>query len=86
MNKNAIPFDTQPPLKASGIRIGTPAVTTRGMKEAEMERIGHWIGDALEHVGDEGVVTRIRAQVSELAAQFPLYSARLEETAAARPR
>ena len=56
------------------------------MKEAEMERIGHWIGDALEHVGDKGVVMRIRAQVGELAAQFPLYSARLEVTAAARPR
>ena len=86
VNKNAIPFDTQPPLKASGIRIGTPALTTRGMKEPEMERIGHWIADALEHVGDEGVVARIRAQVSELAAQFPLYSTRLDEIAAARPR
>ena len=86
VNKNAIPFDIQPPLKASGIRIGTPALTTRGMKEPEMERIGHWIADALEHVGDEGVVARIRAQVGELAAQFPLYSLRLEEIATARPR
>jgi glycine hydroxymethyltransferase len=86
VNKNAIPFDTQPPLKASGIRIGTPALTTRGMKEAEMERIGHWIADALEHLGDESAVARIRAQVGELAAQFPLYSTRLEAFAAARAR
>ncbi len=78
VNKNAIPFDTQPPLKASGIRIGTPALTTRGMKEPEMERIGNWIADVLEHIGDDKFVESVRAQVHELAAQFPLYSVRLE--------
>ncbi|MEE8200349.1 MAG: serine hydroxymethyltransferase [Candidatus Acidoferrales bacterium] len=83
VNKNAIPFDELPPLKASGIRIGTPALTTRGMKEAEMERIGNWIADALEHMGDEGLIQRIRNQVRELAAQFPLYTPRLEEAAVA---
>ena len=83
VNKNAIPFDTLPPLKASGIRIGTPALTTRGMKEAEMERIGHWIAEALEHIGDDAYIESIRGQVRELASHFPLYSLRLEEIAAA---
>jgi len=82
VNKNAIPFDELPPLKASGIRIGTPALTTRGMKEAEMENIGNWIADVLEQKGDEGVVKRTRGQVGELSARFPLYSNRLEEIAA----
>ncbi len=79
VNKNAIPFDELPPLKASGIRIGTPALTSRGMKEAEMEQIGNWIADALEHVGDDSAIQRIRAQVGELTAGFPLYSLRLQE-------
>ena len=82
VNKNAIPFDELPPLKASGIRIGTPALTTRGMKEAEMELIGNWIADVLEQKGDDGAVKRIRGQVGELSARFPLYSNRLEEIAA----
>ncbi len=82
VNKNAIPFDELPPLKASGIRIGTPALTTRGMKEAEMELIGNWIADVLEQKGDESVVKRTRGHVGELAARFPLYTNRLEEIAA----
>ncbi|MCI0402523.1 MAG: serine hydroxymethyltransferase [Acidobacteria bacterium] len=82
VNKNAIPFDELPPLKAGGIRIGTPALTTRGMKEAEMELIGNWIADVLDEKGDEGVVKRVRGQVGELAARFPLYSNRLEEITA----
>jgi glycine hydroxymethyltransferase len=82
VNKNAIPFDELPPLKAGGIRIGTPALTTRGMKEAEMESIGRWIADVLEQKGEDGVVKRVRGQVGELAARFPLYSNRLEEIAA----
>jgi glycine hydroxymethyltransferase len=73
VNKNAIPYDTNPPLKPSGIRIGTPALTTRGMKEAEMRTIGKWIVEALDHRTDPAALKRIRAQVLELADQFPLY-------------
>jgi len=73
VNKNAIPFDTNPPLKPSGIRIGTPALTTRGMKEDEMRTIGGWIAEALDHRTDTGHLARIRGQVLELAEQFPLY-------------
>ncbi len=85
VNKNAIPFDELPPLKASGIRLGTPALTTRGMKEAEMELIGNWIADVLEKLGDESLVQRTRNQVSELTARFPLYTHRLNQEVAAAP-
>lgn len=74
VNKNAIPYDTNPPLKPSGIRIGTPALTTRGMGGAEMTRIAKWIDEALQHRADPGVLGRIRAEVAELANQFPLYA------------
>jgi glycine hydroxymethyltransferase len=73
VNKNAIPYDTNPPMKPSGIRIGTPALTTRGMKEAEMRVIAGWIAEALEHRGDAGKLAKIRGQVGELANRFPLY-------------
>jgi glycine hydroxymethyltransferase len=73
VNKNAIPFDTNPPLKPSGIRIGTPALTTRGMKEAEMRTIAGWIAEGLEHRSDAAKLARLRGQVGELAEQFPLY-------------
>jgi glycine hydroxymethyltransferase len=76
VNKNAIPFDVNPPLKPSGIRIGTPALTTRGMKESEMKQIGCWISEALEQRADDRAVERIRHQVFELAEQFPLYAER----------
>jgi glycine hydroxymethyltransferase len=76
VNKNAIPFDTNPPLKPSGIRIGTPALTTRGMKEEQMRQIGHWIAEALNNRTDSGVLGRIRRQVYELAEAFPLYAER----------
>ncbi len=73
VNKNAIPYDVNPPLKPSGIRIGTPALTTRGMKEAEMRTIAGWIVQALEHRNDPQALAKIRAQVLDLANQFPLY-------------
>jgi glycine hydroxymethyltransferase len=76
VNKNAIPFDTNPPMKPSGIRIGTPALTTRGMKESEMRQIGRWISEALHNRTDAVVLARIRKQVLELAETFPLYSER----------
>ena len=73
VNKNAIPYDTNPPMKPSGIRIGTPALTTRGMKEAEMKVIATWIAQALEHRNDPAKLNQIHGQVTELAEQFPLY-------------
>ena len=76
VNKNAIPFDTNPPMKPSGIRIGSPAVTTRGMKEAEMRQISHWIAEALYHRTDAAVLGKIRKQVLGLAEEFPLYAER----------
>jgi glycine hydroxymethyltransferase len=71
VNRNGIPFDKRPPLDPSGIRIGTPALTTRGMREAEMHRIAGWIGDVLANPEDTGVQGRVRAQVRELCQQFP---------------
>jgi len=76
VNKNAIPFDTNPPMKPSGIRIGSPAVTTRGMKEAEMRQIAHWIAEALDHRTDAAVLAKIRKQVLGMAEEFPLYAER----------
>jgi len=76
VNKNAIPFDTNPPLKPSGIRIGTPALTTRGMKENEMKQIGLWISEALRHRSDNAILAKIRKQVLALAEAFPLYPER----------
>jgi glycine hydroxymethyltransferase len=76
VNKNAIPFDTNPPMKPSGIRIGTPAVTTRGMKEGEMRQIGRWIAEALTNRTDAAALGKIRKQVLGLAEDFPLYAER----------
>jgi glycine hydroxymethyltransferase len=73
VNKNAIPYDTNPPMKPSGIRIGTPALTTRGMKESEMRVIAGWIAQALEHRTDAAKLRQIRGQVLEMAEKFPLY-------------
>jgi glycine hydroxymethyltransferase len=71
VNKNMIPFDTRAPLDPSGIRIGTPALTTRGLREPEMRTIAGWIGDVLAHADDGKVQARIRGQVRELCQQFP---------------
>ena len=73
VNKNAIPFDPNPPLKPSGVRFGTPALTTRGMREPEMRQIAKWIAGALEHRNDAGKLARIHGEVTELADAFPLY-------------
>ncbi len=76
VNKNAIPFDVNPPLKPSGIRIGTPALTTRGMREVEMRQVGRWISDALLHRNEGPVLARIRKEVLSLCEAFPLYAER----------
>jgi glycine hydroxymethyltransferase len=81
VNKNAIPFDTNPPMKPSGIRIGTPALTTRGMKEPEMKQVGHWIAQALNSRNDASALSRIRREVLELADAFPLYPERRAKAA-----
>jgi glycine hydroxymethyltransferase len=77
VNKNAIPFDPLPPMKAGGIRVGSPAVTTRGMREPEMARIAGWIADVLTRLGDNATEQRVRAEVAAVAAKFPLYASRL---------
>jgi glycine hydroxymethyltransferase len=73
VNKNAIPYDLNPPMKPSGIRLGTPALTTRGMKEPEMRAIAEWIVAALAHRGDAQHLAKIRGEVGELTEKFPLY-------------
>jgi len=73
-NKNTVPFETESPFITSGIRLGTPALTTRGMKEPEMEKVGEFIADVLDSRGDEGVVARVGKQVKELTSGFPLYA------------
>ena len=73
VNKNAVPNDPQKPFVTSGIRIGTPSVTTRGFKEAECIQVADWIADIIDHPGDESVVDRIRGEVSVLCKKFPMY-------------
>jgi glycine hydroxymethyltransferase len=77
VNKNAVPFDTRSPFVTSGIRIGTPAPTTRGLREGEMQLVAAWIDRALQNVGNPGELARIRGEVRELCRQFPLYVHRL---------
>jgi glycine hydroxymethyltransferase len=90
VNKNTIPYDTNSPMVASGIRIGTPALTTRGMKEAEMQEVGRLIARALSSVENESELAAVRKDVNRLCDRFPLYASRLEAydralAAAARP-
>jgi glycine hydroxymethyltransferase len=85
VNKNAIPYDVNPPMKPSGIRIGSPALTTRGMREPEMRIIGKWIAQALDQRNDPQALRRIRGQVLELVERFPLYGwLRVPETVSAQ--
>ncbi len=73
VNKNAVPNDPRPPMIASGLRLGTPASTTRGFKEAEISQVAGWIADVLDAGGAEGVVTRVRGEVAALCKRFPVY-------------
>jgi glycine hydroxymethyltransferase len=77
VNKNSIPFDTKGPAVAGGIRLGTAAVTTRGLKEEEMDKISSWIEEALSHAREESVLSRIRGEVKELCHRFPLYRVKI---------
>ena len=73
LNKNAVPFDDKPPMVTSGVRIGTPAVTTRGMKETEMDKIAEYIDKVLSNIGNEGVYREVRKAVGDLCKRFPVY-------------
>ncbi|MDA8348248.1 MAG: serine hydroxymethyltransferase, partial [Pseudomonadota bacterium] len=76
VNKNAVPNDPRPPSVSSGLRLGTPAATTRGFKEAEVERVADLVADVLDAAGDTAVIERVRSQVLELCGRFPVYGAR----------
>ncbi len=68
-----MPNDPRPPTVTSGLRIGTPAVTTRGFKEPEVRQLSNWIADVLDHMGDESAVERVRAEVLTICRRFPVY-------------
>jgi glycine hydroxymethyltransferase len=78
VNKNAIPFDTNPPLNPSGIRLGSPAVTTRGFGEAEMREVGGLIAEVLHNIANESVIAAVRQKVEALVTRFPLYRWKLD--------
>jgi len=78
VNKNAIPFDTNPPMNPSGIRLGSPAVTTRGFREPEMREVGELIAEVLQHMADADVIAAVRRRVGALADRFPLYQWKLD--------
>jgi glycine hydroxymethyltransferase len=73
VNKNAVPNDPRPPMIASGLRLGTPASTTRGFREAEITQVANWIADVLDANGSDAVVARVRDEVAELCRRFPVY-------------
>ncbi len=79
VNKNQIPFDPEKPTVSSGVRIGAPALTTRGMKEADMATVATLIGKALDHASDDAVLTKVRGEVAEFTKSFPLYASRLKK-------
>jgi len=74
VNKNTVPFETKSPFVTSGIRLGTPALTTRGMKEDHMCKIAGWIVGVLTHMDNETTLAEIRSQVERFARQFPLFA------------
>ena len=71
-NKNLIPFDTAKATVTSGIRLGTPALTSRGMNVEEMFQVGDWIADVIDHIGDDATIQRIRQEIREFSKQFPV--------------
>jgi len=73
VNKNAVPNDPQSPFVTSGLRIGTPAATTRGFKEAEVAEVATWICDVIENMNDDNVIKEVRDKVMNLCSQFPVY-------------
>ena len=77
VNKNTIPYDKNSPMVASGIRVGTPALTTRGLRASDMQTVGHLIARALRAVDDETELASVKRDVGKLCAQFPLYANRL---------
>ncbi len=79
VNKNTIPFDPEKPFITSGVRIGTPAITTRGMKEKEMEKVAGWITEAIEHRADAKRVKYVKAEIEKFCRKFPIYSKRLKK-------
>jgi glycine hydroxymethyltransferase len=74
LNKNAVPDDTLPPFRPSGIRLGTPALTTRGLTEGHMAKLAEWMAEAIKHREDTGILEHMRAEVEDFAKQFPLPS------------
>jgi glycine hydroxymethyltransferase len=82
VNKNAIPFDVNPPLNPSGIRLGSPAVTTRGFEVPELREVGELIAQVLNHISDDGAIAAVREKVAVLAARFPLYQWKLDSVRA----
>jgi len=86
VNKNSIPFDPLPPMKGGGIRLGGPSITSRGMRESEMDSIGGWISEVLANIGNAEVEQRVRKQVADLAARFPIYEARVRGAQAEHAR
>ncbi len=85
VNKNMVPFDTRKAMETSGIRVGTPALTTRGLKEAEMQRVAEWFDRAASSAGDAGTLARINAEVTEFTRSFPLPHIEVHATGENRP-